>query len=77
MYTFYVIANSVGSVEPAFEKIILTEEDAVAAGYEDFQEYIDSSLTSVAEACIEQEANYVILNQEEFMRLVLRISQKI
>jgi|APFre7841882793_1041355.scaffolds.fasta_scaffold32438_2 hypothetical protein len=77
MYNFYLIANGPNANEPAFEKIILSEDDAKVAGYEDFQKYIDDSLSALAEACIKEDATYIILNQEEFMRLVLKISQKI
>lgn len=77
MYNFYLIANGPNSKEPAFEKIILSEDDAKVAGYEDFQKYIDDSLTALAEECVKEELSYIILNQEEFMRLVLKISQKI
>lgn len=77
MYNFYLIASGPNGTEPAFEKIILSEDDAKVAGYDDFQEYIDASLTALAEACVKEEANYVILNQEEFMKLILKISQKI
>ena len=77
MYNFYLIANGPNASEPAFEKIILSEDDAKTAGFEDFQEYIDAALTALAEECVKEKANYIILNQEEFMRLVLKISQKI
>jgi hypothetical protein len=76
MYNFYLIANGPNAKEPAFEKIILSEDDAKVAGFEDFQEYIDASLTALAETCVKEDANYVILNQEEFMRLILKMSQK-
>jgi hypothetical protein len=77
MYNFYLIANGPNATEPAFEKIILSEDDAKVAGFDDFQAYIDASLSALAEACVKEDANYIILNQEEFMRLVLKISQKI
>ena len=77
MYNFYLIANGPNATEPAFEKILLSEEDAKVAGFDDFQAYIDASLSALADACEKENASYIILNQEEFMRLVLKISQKI
>jgi hypothetical protein len=77
MYNFYLIATRADSNEPVFEKVVLSEDDAKTAGFEDFEEYVQASLDALADACIKEEANFVIINQEEFMKLVLKMSQKL
>jgi hypothetical protein len=76
MYIFYLIANRSDAEEPVFEKIIFTEEDAKAAGYEVFQDYVSAALDKVSEECIKEGVDYLLLNQEEYMRLILKMSQK-
>lgn len=76
MYNFYLIANGPNSIEPAFEKIILSEEDAKVAGFDNFQEYCDAAFSKIAEECENEELSYMILNQEEFMKLIMKMSQK-
>jgi len=76
MYNFYLIANGPNSIEPAFEKIILSEEDSKVAGFDNFQEYCDACFSKIAEECEKEELSYMILNQEEFMKLILKMSQK-
>jgi len=77
MYNFYLIATRADSNEPVFEKIMLSEDDAKKSGFEDFEEYVQASLDTLSDACIKEDANFVIINQEEFMKLVLKMSQKL
>lgn len=76
MYNFYLIAHRTDIEEPVFEKIIFTEEDAKTAGYEEFDEYVNAALNKIVEECIKEELNYILLNQEEYMRLILKMGQK-
>lgn len=77
MYNFYLIATHVDSNEPVFEKIVLSEDDAKVAGFDNFEEYVQASLDALADACVKEDASFIIINQEEFMKLVLKMSQKI
>jgi len=76
MYNFYLIAHKPDLTEPVFEKITLSEDDAKVSGFEVFDEYVSAALDRVIEECVKEEVNYVLLNQEEYMRLILKMGQK-
>ncbi len=76
MYNFYLIAHRAEAAEPVFEKIVLSEDDAKVAGFEVFEEYVTAALDKIVEECVKEELNYIILNQEEYMRLILKMGQK-
>ena len=76
MYNFYLIAHRAEVAEPVFEKIVLSEDDAKVAGFEVFEEYVTAALDKIVEECVKEELNYIILNQEEYMRLILKMGQK-
>jgi hypothetical protein len=76
MYNFYLIAHRAEAPEPVFEKIVFSEEDAKVAGFEEFEDYVSAALDKVVEECVKEELNYIILNQEEYMRLILKMGQK-
>jgi hypothetical protein len=77
MYNFYLIAYKPELNEPVFERFMLTEEDAAAAGYEKFAEYCHAVLTHITQECEASEARFILLNQEEYMKLVIRMGEKI
>lgn len=76
MYNFYLIGNKPELTEPVFEKIILSEEDAKTAGFDEFEEYVSAALGKITEECVKEDVSFIILNQEEFMKLILKMSQK-
>jgi hypothetical protein len=76
MYNFYLIAYKPEISEPIFEKLELKEDDAKIAGYDNFAEYCHTILNQVVEECENGGARYIILNQEEYMKLIIRMGQK-
>ena len=76
MYNFYLIGNKPELPEPIFEKIVLSEDDAKTAGFDEFEEYVSAALSKLAEECVKEDVSFIIINQEEFMKLILKMSQK-
>jgi hypothetical protein len=77
MYNFYLIAYKPELSEPVFERFMLTEDDAKVAGFENFAEYCNAVLNQITEECENAQARYILLNQEEYMKLIIRMGEKV